>query len=288
MKIRFIAACCILLVGASCGAADDVASDEGPTSIPMLDTVDEASTSSESVAEATTTTEAAVTTTTSPSSTAGVSSTTAAPTTKPPTTKPPATSPQTTIDPFAPYCSSYTRLSGIDTALNPNDPAGIEAVFTALEAAWIDAESVAPAVIAGEVKTMGTFTVRLRQLLAANDYDLGAVIAEASELEQELGADTAQILVKQFGYLECDIDPDLPADETAVFYASLLNTAERRGVLADLLSENGTFSTAGAACFADRASAEVMFPLVDAPSTDDQEAALSQVLGICQLSKGGS
>ncbi len=247
----------------------------------MLDTV-EASTSSASIAEETTTTIADVTTT-SPSSTAVTSSTTAAPTTKPPTTSPP-----TTVDPFAPYCASYTQLSEIDTALDPNDPAGIEAVFTSLEAAWIDAASVAPAVIADEVETMRTFIVQLRQLLAANDYDFGAVIAEASELEQELGADTAQILVKQFGYLECDIDPDLPEDETAVFYASLLNTADRRGVLADLLTDDGTFSAAGATCFADRASAEVMFPLVGAPSTDEQEAALSQVLGICQLSKGGS
>lgn len=247
----------------------------------MLDTV-EASTTSSSLAEETTTT-AAVTTTTSPSSTSGASSTTAAPTTQPPTTSPP-----TTADPFAPFCASYTQLSGIDTALDPNDPAGIEAVFTALEAAWIDAASVAPAVIADEVETTRSFIVQLRQLLAANDYDFGAVIAEASELEQELGADTAQILVKQFGYLNCDIDPDLPADETAVFYASLLTTADRRGVLAELLADDDTFSAAGAKCFADRASAEVMFPLVGAPSTDDQQAALSQVLGICQLSKGGS
>ena len=280
MKFRSLAACGVLLVAASCGAAADVAAGDGPTSIPLLD---ETSTSSTSLPEETTSTIADVTTTASITTTTTAPSTTAAPTTTPPTTSPP-----TTADPFAPYCSSYTTLSEIDTAIDPNDPAGIEAVFTSLEAAWIDARSVAPAVIADEVETMRIFIVQLRQLLAANDYDFGKVLAEASELEQELGVDTAEILVDQFGYLECAIDPDLPEDQTAVFYASLLNTAERRGVLADLLAEDGTFSANGATCFADRATPEVMFPLVGAPSTDDQEAALSQILGICQLSKGGS
>lgn len=250
--------------------------------MPLFDTVEASSTTTETIEEATTTTIAVVaTSSTSPSSTA--SSTTSAPTTAPPTSSPP-----TTADPFAPYCASYTRLSEIDTALDPNDPEGIEAVFTALESAWLDADSVAPPVISEQVATMSTFIVELRGLLAANDYDFGAVIAQVAELEQDLGADVAQILVDQFGYLQCGIEPEDPDDQTAVFYASLLNTAERRGVLADLLTDDGTFTAKGASCFADRATADVMFPLVGAPATDEQHAALSQILGICQLSKGGS
>ncbi len=176
----------------------------------------------------------------------------------------------------------------IDTALDPNDPAGIEAVFAELDAAWADPVALAPSEIGAEVVAMATFISELRALLAANDYDFGAVIGAATELEQELGIDVAQILVDQFAYLECGVEPELPADQTAVFYASLLDTAERRGVLVDLLVEDGTFSIAGATCFADRATADAVFPLVGAPSTADQQAALSQILGICQLTKEGS
>jgi hypothetical protein len=292
VKVRLFAVFIVLLGAAGCGSASDVGSGQVPTTIALLDSVETAAaTTVETMLEPTTTTTTTTTTAverldSSTTTESIASSTTSEVNSTTITTAPPTTT--TTVDPNAEYCASYNALAAMDTSITPGDTEATAAVFAAREAAWIQAAALAPASISTEAAIVRDFVSALRQLLAENGNDLGAVLFEAVELEAETGADVAQVIVEQFGLLVCGTETSVPEEQTAVFYAGLLDTDDRRSVLADLLSTDGVLSVDESNCFVAEATAEMMFPLTGAPSTPDQEASLGQLLGVCQLTAGGA
>lgn len=281
----------ILMLTTACGSAADVSSGRAPTTIPLFDSVETTDTtgtdSTDSTVPVSTTGAATSLVSTSSADSSALSSTSevdATATTS--TTSAPTTT--TTVDVNAEYCAAYNDLIAMDTTITPGDTDATAVVFAAREAAWIETAALAPAAISTEARIVRDFVSALRQLLADNGNDLGAVLFEAVDLEAELGADVAQIVVEQFGLLQCGSEASDTEQETAVFYASLLDSADRRSVLAELLSTDGALTVDQANCFVASATAEMMFPLTGAPSTAAQDAALGQLLGVCQLSAGGS
>ncbi len=263
-----------------------MSSSEGPTTLALFDptpstiTVAELETSTSE--ESSDTTGAVATTTTETTSTTETTTTTA-----PTSTTETTSAPTTTVVDYSEYCAAAGSVTALGTFTGFGDPAATEEYFTALAAAWADAAAVAPAVISSDVATVASFGSGLLALLADNAYDITAVIAEADALEQSSGSDDAKIVVDQFSFISCGAEPPLPQQEVALFYASLLDTTEQRAVLAELLSGEEIFDLAGATCFVDAATPDIMFPFAGAPSTPGQDAALAQVLSACQLSIGG-
>ena len=273
----------IALVASACGAANDVAAGDAPTTIPLLDSTEPAIVDTTDSAEETTTTTAVETTASSADTDDSTTTTSEQATT---TTKPATTS--TTADPLAPYCTAYNEFASGDASVNPADPDATAAFAAAQEAAWNELAPLAPASIEAEVAVMRDFTSAFRQILQAHDYDLQSAFPELVELEEEMAVAVPRILTIQFGLIECGAEASNPEDELAVFYASLLDTPDRRTVLAELLADGDDFTLEGAMCFVERASVDMMFPLAEAQATSEQAAALNQALGVCQLSGGGS
>ena len=191
-----------------------------------------------------------------------------------------------TVDPNAKFCQAAIYISDLGTFVALDDTEAATTFFNAQADRWDAAAAVAPASIAADARTVATFVADLRSLLAANDFDLFAVFEEVTELETTSGSDVARIRTDQFIYANCEVIPPLPEQATAVFYGELLETAADREFLAELLASAEVFPLDGARCFVDRAAADVMHPLVGAPATPAQDAALASVLSACQLSIG--
>ena len=276
-----------LLVSA-CGAAADVGTSApnalelidstttAPAEIEEIEDIDASSTTTsvpttesiEASEETTTTIEVGSTQTTAPSTTAA-STTTIRP-----------------VDPNAAFCQAAIAIDelGVFTSLDDTEAATV--FFNTQVDRWDAAASAAPPSIATDAQTVATFHGDLRTLLAANNFDLFAVFEELTELEVNSGSDVARIRVDQFTFANCEVTPPLPEQATAVFYGQLLDSAEDRTFLAELLASAEVFSLDGARCFVDRATPDVMHPLVGAPATAAQDAALSSVLSTCQISIG--
>lgn len=290
MKLRWVIVASLLV--SACGAASEVNS-AAPDSLNLFDetaetvesepeeesTVDtDAATSSTSARVApdstsssiasTTTTDANSTETTAPSTTAAVAATT------------------TTVDPNADFCQAASAIQALGTSVDLDDVEATSTFFTTQADLWNNAAAVAPAETASDVQTAATFFGDFRDLLAANDFNLFAVFEEVNELQVSSGSDIAQIRTEQFIYANCEIEAPLPEQATAAFYGELLDSAEDRTYLAELLASAEVFTLDEAVCFVDRATPDVMHPLVGAPSTPAQEAALSSVLDTCQLNTG--
>lgn len=275
----------------ACGAASEVGTQGAPDSLDMFDPStstaapeSEPGTDDENDSEPTTTS-TSIETTTSDDAADPTTSTTDDPrdgTTVPPTTA--STVPA--VDPVAAFCGAAGDIVVLGTSVSLDDKEAAAVFFDATASTWAAAADVAPGSISGDVATVATFRSELRDLLAANDYDLFAAFEEATALEVDSGADQALIRSDQFIYANCEITPPTAEQATAVFYGSLLATAEDQTYLAELLASAEVFSLDGANCFVSRASADVMHPLVGAPSTSDQDTALATVLEACQLSIG--
>lgn len=289
MKPRVVAVAVVLLVAVlvsgGCSSAADVSSGPAPTTIPLLDI---AATTADVVIETAPGVSASPDVDGSPSSAIAGSSSSSTTSEAPPATTATSSPTSTTADPNAEYCAAYNALAAADTTIEPGDTEATALVFAEREAAWRQTAALAPASISTEALIVRDFVSVLRELLAENGNDLAAVLSEATALEADLGAEVAQVLVEQFGLLACGTETSAPEEETAVFYAGLLDTPDRRSVLAELLSTDFVLSADEADCFVAQATAEMMFPLTGAPSTPDQVAALGQLLGVCQLSAGGS
>lgn len=294
MKYLLILASCALLMAAGCGAAADVTTSAGPTTLPLVDTDDSVVTIEPSDAP-TTESSSPLSTETPPSSTTSTSDPGPTTTEAPPSTTEASSSTAPTVGPtttlaapdYAEYCAASASIAALGTFTGFGDPAATEAYFTAQVAAWTEAAALAPAVIDLDVENVASFTSQLLDLLAANDYDITAVIAEAGALEASSGSDEARIVVDQFSFISCEAEPPLAEQQTAVFYVSLLDTPERRAVLAELLAAEEIFDLDGASCFLEAATPESMFPFAGAPSTPGQDASLAAALSSCQLSIGG-
>lgn len=279
------------LLATACGAASDVASSGGPDELSLFDSAttivvevddgtaeipstttgeipDATPNSTEPGEQATTTTAGPIPTTSAPSTTVGGGPTIPV------------------VDPNAEFCQAALAIADLGTFTALDDTEAANTFFNAQVDRWDAAADVAPLSIAADVRTVATFVGDLRTLLAANDFDLFAVFAEISELETTSGSDVARIRANQFIYANCDVAPPLPEQATAVFYISLLDSAENRGVLAEILASAEVFTLDGARCFVDQVTGDAIHPLVGAPATPAQDVALSAVLSACQLSIG--
>lgn len=283
------------LSASACGAASEVSS-TGPDSLNLFDptaaTVEtELETDSGAASSLTTTpaddepvsTELGIETSVStiPATTDDGSTATTAPSTTATTV---TTAPA--VDPNADFCQAATAIQTLGTSVDFDDAEATALFFNTQADLWGNAAAVAPAGITSDTQTVATFFGDFRDLLAANDFDLFAVFEDVNELQVSSGSDLAQIRAEQFVYANCDITPPLPEQATAAFYGGLLDDVDDRTYLAELLASAEVFTLEGAQCFVDRATADVMHPLVSAPATPAQEAALSSLLSTCQLSTG--
>lgn len=296
VRFRWIIVTSLLL--SACSAASDVT----PAALPLTDDTTTSVDSDPSVEPDTDEPESA-TETTSPlleftleggATTSEVvdqpSSTSSTSTAVAPTTVAPSSDETTTttplVDPNAAFCQAAIEIDELGTFTELDDTEAATIFFNAQADRWATAADAAPPAIAADARTVATFNSEMRTLLAANDFDLFAVFEELTELEASSGSDAARIRVDQFIFANCDVTPPLAEQATAAFYGGLLDSADDRTYLAELLASAEVFPLDGAQCFADRATPEVMHPLVGAPSTVAQDAALSSVLGACQLSIG--
>lgn len=273
---------------AACGAATEVQSADGPTSLGLFEPTT-TSASAELEPSSTTlkvSTTAAVDEVTT--STESPSSSTAAPTTtdQPTTTESPSTT--VAVDVNAPFCAAASSIVDLGTSVSLDDTEAAAVFFDQQAERWAAAVPVAPFVIAPDVVAVATFVDELRNLMVENDYDLFAVFDEAAALEAQLGSDEARIRSDQFIYRTCDIEPEAAVDATAVFYIELLETADGQEQLAEILAAAEVFPLDGARCFVGRTSVDAVYPLVGATSTTAQAAALDEVLGVCQLTMGST
>ncbi len=280
-----------LLVSA-CGAASEVGSSAVPTTLNLFDAgstvvseMDDAPSAGSSTTASTGDDDASETTELNGESTTtsaiGSTQPTAAPTT---TASVGPTIPA--IDPNAEFCQAAIDIADLGTFVALDDTEAATTFFNAQADRWDAAATVAPASIAADARTVATFVADLRSLLAENDFDLFAVFEEVTELETSSGSDVARIRTDQFIYANCEVTPPLAEQATAVFYGELLESAEDQTFLAELLASAEVFTLDGARCFVDRATADVMHPLVGAPATPTQDAALASVLSACQISIG--
>ena len=304
MKRFWILASCALLIVAGCGGVADVSSSNGPTTLPLVDATDTdatdtggADTDGADTGGAGTDAAAqrgAPSTSEQREATATPASTTV-PLSDPSETGAPASTTQasdSTEHPISPpagpahgeYCAASASITALGTFVGFGDPAATEDYFTAQDVGWAGAAAVAPEVIASDVARVAAFVSQLLVLLADNEYDIGAVIAEAGALEASSGSDNARIRVDQFSFISCGVEPPSAEQQTAVFYVGLLDTPQRRAVLAELLAAEEIFELIGASCFVEVATPESMFPLAGADSTPEQDTALERVLSSCQLS----
>lgn len=296
MKLRLVIA--LGLLASACGGASEI-NTAGPDTLNLLDassTVVEAEPADDEPSELASTTTMAGTepTSTEPTSTEPNSadpnidsSTTTAvgTTTAPSTTSAPVTT-TAAVNPYADFCQAAGEIQALGTSADFTDPEATAAYFEADVELWASAALVAPAAIATDTQTVATYVADFRDLLADNDFVLFAVFEEVSELEAASGSDLAEIRTEQFIYANCDATPPLPEQATAAFYGGLLDTVDDRTYLAELLASAEVFTLEGAQCFVNQATPDVMHPLVGAPATPNQEAALSSVLSSCQLSIG--
>jgi len=284
VSIRWVIVMSLLM--SACGAAADVGSSAAPTSLGF---VDEASTTPQLDGDQSSPTTAPASTSVSAESDDQSTDTTD-------DTSPDASTSSTTetgntstvpaADPNADFCLAAIRIDALGTFVALDDTEAASVFFNDQADRWRAAADVAPPAIATDVGIVATFSADLRTLLAANDFDLFAVFEALTELEVASGADMARIRANQFIYANCEVEPPLPEQATAAFYGELLVSTEDRQVLAELLASAEVFTLEGARCFVDRATTDVMHPLVGAPATTDQTAALSSILGTCQISIG--
>jgi hypothetical protein len=290
VKPFLILAWCAVLIASGCGAASDVSTLDGPTTLPLVDAFDtvvatDPTDATTSEPRSPRSSEAADPTTTQPSDDASTTTDGPVSTTEAPSSTTSTVAPITALPTpdYTEYCAASASITALGTFSGFGNPAATEEYFAAQVAAWNEAAALAPAVIASDVANVASFTSQLLDLLADNDYDITAVIAEAAALEASSGSDNAKIVVDQFSFISCEAEPPLAEQQTAVFYVSLLDTAERRAVLAELLAGEEIFDLDGATCFVESVTPTSMFSFTGAPSTPDQDAALVAALDSCGL-----
>lgn len=279
----------VFLVSA-CGAASDVASSETPAELNLFELTTVVIEVNDDSLGVSSTTAGDIADTTPDSTEPGEQATTTTTATSTPATEAPsATGGGPTIpvvDPNAEFCQAAVAIADLGTFVALDDSEAANSFFNAQADRWEAAAGVAPASIAADVTTVATFVGELRTLLAANDFDLFAVFAQVTELESTSGSDIARIRADQFIYANCEVSPPLPEQATAAFYIGLLDSAENRGLLAELLASAELFTLDGARCFVDQVTPDAIHPLVGAPATAAQDDALSAALSTCQLSIG--
>ena len=280
------------LVVSACGAAADLGT-SAPSSVPLLDAptslaIDERADDVEVADRSETSETTAIDPDPAP---ANDDATTTTSVSDPAPSTTPTTVTTTTVqlpDPNAAFCQAATAIDELGTFTALDDAEAAAVFFDSQAERWGNAAATAPAPIAADVSTVATFNSDVRTLLAGADYDLFAVFQEVTELEASSGSDTARIRTDQFIFANCEITPPLAEQATAAFYGELLASADDRTVLAELLASAEVFTLDGALCFVDQATADVMHPLVGAPATAAQEAALTTALSACQISIGTS
>ena len=277
MKFFGLGVPCILLsacvVLSACGAATNVQSADGPTSLALFEPTTTQAALPER-AETTTSTVPDPSSTSAPGAEASSTTTVAAE----PTT--------TAADSNAPFCAAVASILDLGAAVPLDDTEAAAIFFDQQADRWAAAVPVAPLVIAADISSVATFVDGLRKLMVENDYDLFAVFDDATALENQLGSDAARIRSDQFIARTCVIEQRTAVDATAVFYVELLETAEGREMLAEILAVAEVFPLDGASCFVERTSVDAVYPLVGAASTTAQAAALDDVLDACQLTMG--
>lgn len=279
------------LLAAGCGAASEVGSSTAPTTLALFDATTSTSTPEDGPSP---TTGQGQDESTSSSTTATTERPAVVPTSDSTnTTLEPAPSSTTqlgptipVVDPYEAFCEQVIAVEALGTFTTPDDPEATNSYFTAQAEAWALVATAAPPALATDAQIVATYFADWLGLLEANGFDLFAILPEITALEEESGADLARLRVDQFTYSACDVDPPLAEQATAVFYIGLLETPDDRAVLAELLASAEIFPLDGAMCFVEQATEDAIHPLVGAPATPAQDAALAAVLSACQLSIG--